>query len=67
MVEKPYIHLLTYVITAAAVASILAAYLTRRSKPTVQRYMKPPFSINLAPPRRRGQLDRSACLNGIDT
>ncbi len=37
VVEKPYIHLLTYVITAAAVSSILAAYLTRRSKPTVQR------------------------------
>ncbi len=37
VVEKPYIHLLTYVITAAAVASMLAAYLTRRSKPTVQR------------------------------
>ncbi len=37
VVEKPYIHLLTYVITAAAVASMLAVYLTRRSKPTVQR------------------------------
>jgi hypothetical protein len=37
VVEKPYIHPLTYVITAAAVAAILAAYLTRRSKPTAQR------------------------------
>ncbi len=37
VVEKPYIHPLTYVIIAAAVASILAAYLIRRSKPTAQR------------------------------
>ena len=37
VVEKPYIHPLTYVITAAAVAVILAAYLTRRSKPMAQR------------------------------
>ena len=37
VVEKPYIHPLTYVITAAAVAAILAACLTRRSRPTAQR------------------------------
>jgi hypothetical protein len=37
VVEKPYIHPLTYVITAAAVAAMLAAYLTRRSKPRAQR------------------------------
>jgi hypothetical protein len=35
VVKKP--TPLTYVIKVAAVAAILAAYLTRRSKPTAQR------------------------------
>ncbi len=35
VVEKPYVHPITYVVIAAAAA--LAAYLTRRSRPTTQR------------------------------